>query len=118
MVHLSESPSDRNLYLSRAVDLGDRLLTAFEDTASGLPYPSVNLATSSTGRKGKGVPDSSSPKRISTAEATTLQLEFKYLTYLTGNRAYVEKADKAMQVVRHAVNKRPGGSKLVPIFME
>jgi len=116
MVHLSETESDQQLYLSRAIDLGDRLLTAF-DTKLGLPLPSVNLANTPEGKKGKGVPDSYSPSRISTAEATTLQLEFKYLSHLTGNMDYWKKAEKAMQVVRHAVNQREN-SKLVPIHMK
>ncbi|KAF8194965.1 glycoside hydrolase [Pholiota molesta] len=71
------------VFLEKAVDLGDRLLTAF-DTPSGLPLSDVNLKL----RKGvKGVAPTS------TAEASTLQLEFRYLSVLTGNETYWRKAE-------------------------
>ncbi len=96
-----------NLYLERAIDLADRLLPAF-NTASGLPLPSVNLA------RRTGVPDQYSPHVISTAEATTLQLEFRYLAELTGNSEYWYKAERVMAIVDKA--KMPHN--LVPIYME
>jgi len=52
------------------------------DTQTGLPLPMINLG------KGKGVDDPNLPGLISTAEASTLQLEFKYLSALTENTDY------------------------------
>ncbi|KDR66379.1 hypothetical protein GALMADRAFT_259456 [Galerina marginata CBS 339.88] len=95
-----------DLYLERAIDLADRMLPAF-NTASGLPLPSVNLARRS------GVPDQYSPQVISTAEATTLQLEFRYLAELTGNSKYWYKAERVMEIVNRA--RMPHN--LVPIYM-
>jgi mannosyl-oligosaccharide alpha-1,2-mannosidase len=95
------------LYLDKAVDLADRMIGAFE-TASGLPLPSVNLAT------GEGVTDMYSPHQISTAEATTLQLEFKYLASLTKNPNYWYKVEEVMAVVE----KVHLDHHLVPIFMK
>ena len=96
-----------DLYLERAIDLADRMLPAF-NTTSGLPLPSVNLA------KRTGVPDQYSPNVISTAEATTLQLEFRYLAELTGNSEYWYKAERVMAIVDKA--KMPHN--LVPIYMK
>jgi len=90
--HLSDEDP---LFLEKAVDLADRLLAAF-DTKSGLPLPMVNL------HKKKGVGESYSASLLSTAEATTLQLEFRYLSHLTDNEEYWIKAEKVMQVVKDA----------------
>jgi mannosyl-oligosaccharide alpha-1,2-mannosidase len=47
------------------------------------------------------------------AEAGTLQLEMKYLSYLTGNETYWRKAEKVMQVLDDN-GARDG---LLPIFV-
>ncbi|CCE65388.1 hypothetical protein TPHA_0L00320 [Tetrapisispora phaffii CBS 4417] len=70
------------VYLQKAVDLGDRLAMAFVNSETGIPYSSVNLKTGQTVKN--HVDDGAS----STAEFTTLQLEFKYLSFLTGNNSY------------------------------
>ena len=75
------------LYLARAQDLADRLLPAF-DTPSGLPHANVNLA------RREGVPNADSPQLVSTAEVSTLQLEFRYLSFLTENDAYWDAAER------------------------
>ena len=65
------------------------MLPAF-DTASGLPLSMVNLQLR------EGVDDPNMPGIVSTAEAATLQLEFRYLSFLTDNDSYwdaVEKVD-------------------------
>ena len=64
------------------------------DTPSGLPLSMVNLA------KSEGVSDVDNRGFISTAEAATLQLEFKYLSLLTDEEIYWEKAEKVMQVIK------------------
>ncbi len=94
------------LYLEKAVDLADRILPAF-DTPTGLPLPMVNLA------KRVGVRDQWAPDQISTAEAATLQLEFKDLAQLTKNNTYWSKAENVMSVIYKSL--LPHG--LVPIFM-
>ena len=79
--------SGDSIYLERAVELANRMLPTF-DTPSGLPLSMVNLALR------KGVPDEAFPTLVSTAEAATLQLEFRYLSFLTGNDEYWEKAER------------------------
>ncbi|EGC42817.1 mannosyl-oligosaccharide 1,2-alpha-mannosidase [Histoplasma capsulatum var. duboisii H88] len=96
-----------DLYIEKATGLADRLLGAFE-SPSGVPYASINLNTS------VGVESHMDFGASSTAEATTLQLEFKYLAKLTGEANYWEKVEKVMEVVE--ANGMEGG--LVPIFIE
>lgn len=95
-----------DLYLERATDLADRLLGAFE-SKSGVPYSSVNLHTST------GIVSHDDGGASSTAEATSVQLELKYLAKLTGETHYWEKAEKVMEVI-DATNAKDG---LVPIFV-
>ncbi|KAF8527437.1 glycoside hydrolase family 47 protein [Hysterangium stoloniferum] len=87
--HLTNAP----IYLDRAVELADRLMPAF-DTSSGIPWSLINL-----GRR-EGVPDEDNQGLSSTAEAATLQLEFKYLSYLTDNDSYWRAAEKVMDVIK------------------
>ncbi|KAF2201837.1 mannosyl-oligosaccharide 1,2-alpha-mannosidase [Delitschia confertaspora ATCC 74209] len=98
--------ADEDLYLEKATDLADRLMGAY-DSPSGVPWASVILKT------GKGVASHADGGASSTAEATTLQLEMKYLAYLTGEEHYWQKAEKVMSVVDN--NGAKDG--LVPIFI-
>ncbi|KAM7206924.1 glycoside hydrolase [Rhypophila sp. PSN 637] len=95
-----------DLYLEKAKDLADRLLVAF-DSPSGIPYASVNIGEL------KGLLSHDDGGASSTAETTTLQLEFKYLAKLTGEKLFWDKAEKVMQVVDD--NGAKDG--LVPIYI-
>jgi endoplasmic reticulum Man9GlcNAc2 1,2-alpha-mannosidase len=75
------------LYLTRARDLADRILPAF-DTPSGLPLSMVNL------RQRKGVASKENGGLVNTADASTLQLEFRYLSEITGDEIYWKKAER------------------------
>lgn len=81
-----------DLYIEKATDLADRLLGAFE-SGTGIPYASINL------NKSEGFPSYADNGASSTAEATTLQLEFKYLAKLTGEAEYWQAVEKVMEVV-------------------
>lgn len=95
-----------DLYIEKATDLGDRLMSAF-DTPTGIPYSSVNLNQS------KGLRSHADAGAASTAEATSVQLEFKYLAKLTGEAEYWKTAEKPME----AVDKEHPQDGLVPIFI-
>lgn len=95
-----------DLYIEKAAGLAERILGAFVSN-SGVPYASFNLNTST------GVPSHADGGASSTAEAATLQLEFKYLAYLTGETDYWEKVEKVVQVIDN--NHMPDG--LLPIFI-
>ncbi|KAF8226672.1 glycoside hydrolase family 47 protein [Tricholoma matsutake] len=101
--HLS---SGNTIYLEKAVELADRLLPAF-DTPSGLPQSTINLAT------GKSIPNAEFPGLVGTAEVSTLQLEFRYLSYLTDNDIYWRKAENVIRVIKAA--RLPHG--LASVFM-
>ncbi|GLB36784.1 putative glycosyl hydrolase 47 family protein [Lyophyllum shimeji] len=92
------------LYLERATDLADRMMPVF-DTPTGLPTSEVNLG------KRQGIEDPNNV--VSTAEASTIQLELRYLSYLTDNEEYWDKAENVMKVIKAA--KLPSG--LATIFM-
>ncbi|KAH9823343.1 family 47 glycoside hydrolase [Melampsora americana] len=81
------------LYLDKAIDLGTRLLPIF-DTPTGIPYSFINLKT------GKAKADQDNNGFSSLAEATTLQLEFKYLAELTQDRKFWDVAEKAMMAIK------------------
>jgi endoplasmic reticulum Man9GlcNAc2 1,2-alpha-mannosidase len=98
--------SKDDLYLEKAVDLADRLIGGFE-SPSGIPYADVNL------RHGYGSKSHADRGASTTAEVSTLQLEFKYLAKLTGEPLYWEKAEKVMEALES--NKAQDG--LVPIFV-
>ncbi|KAF8798349.1 glycoside hydrolase family 47 protein [Phlegmacium glaucopus] len=102
--HLSDEDS---LYLEKAIELADRMLPAF-DTASGLPSSMINLEL----REGIDNPDT--PGLVSTAEAATLQLEFRYLSFLTDNDRYWDAVEHVMRVIKAA---RLPSSALVPIYL-
>jgi uncharacterized protein YyaL (SSP411 family) len=82
--HLSDQDP---LYLEKAIELAERIIPVF-NTSSGLPFSMVNLHLR------KGVDDPNAPGLASTAEAATLQLEFRYLSFLTDNDQYWEAAER------------------------
>ncbi|KAJ3083082.1 hypothetical protein HK100_009528 [Physocladia obscura] len=71
--------------LAKAVDLADRLLPAF-DTPNGLPLNFLNLSS------GVACDYSGEFHGVGLAAAGSLQLEFQYLSDLTGNPIYAQKA--------------------------
>jgi len=99
--HLSKD----EVFLRKAVDVGERLLPAFT-SASSIPYSDVNLLTHSAHAPRWG-PDSS------VSEVTTIQLEFKDLSYITGNSKYKEAVNEVMNHI-HSLPKKAG---LVPIYV-
>lgn len=93
------------LYVDKAVDLGDRLLPCF-NTHSGVPYSDVNLHSHRAHAPRWG-PDSS------VSEVSTIQLEFKDLSRITGKPKYEQATDK---VTQH-LHEQPKQDGLVPIFI-
>ncbi|KAG0202260.1 alpha mannosidase-like protein [Mortierella sp. GBA30] len=73
--------------LIMAEDLGRRLLKAFENSPTGIPWPRVNLK--------RGVLKSESPETCA-AGAGSLLLEFGTLSRLTGDKSFEEAARKAL----------------------
>ncbi len=86
---LSQDP----ILLSRADDLGAALLPAF-GTPSGLPMFSVNTVNGKAGQ-GWGA-------AALLSEVLTCQLEYKYLSYLTGRKVYYDAVEKVMDIMYKA----------------
>lgn len=93
------------VFLDRAYDLGNRSLGAFK-TSSHIPYSDINLAQS-VGKSPFWTTDSS------ISEVATLQLEFKELSYLTGDQRFKNAVSKVSQAI-HNLDKTNG---LVPIYI-
>lgn len=104
---LPEVSSRRDyIYLEKAKDLGDRLLSAYT-SHSGIPYASINLGAHI------GLPSHADGGASSMAEAATVQLEMKYISYLTGNESYWRKSEAVFEVLDG--NSAQDG--LLPIFV-
>ncbi|KAJ1599164.1 hypothetical protein NDA14_003239 [Ustilago hordei] len=101
---------DAEMFIARAVELAERLKPAF-DTPSGVPLREVDLET------GQAFADLNNNNSSSLAEATTIQLEFKYLAHLTRNPEYWRIAERPMQVVREASARLQHLQGLLPIFL-
>jgi endoplasmic reticulum Man9GlcNAc2 1,2-alpha-mannosidase len=95
------------LYRDRAIDLGERILPAF-NTPSGLPVSYVNLAKSKETQTGM------SGAHGNIAEVASLQLEFKYLAEVAKNETFWRKAENVMAVVNQALPE----DGLAPISIE
>lgn len=106
---LPVSLEDAQMFQDKAEQLAWRLLPAFE-TPTGIPKREINLAT------GESFYDKDNFNSSSLAEATTIQLEFKYLAHLTKNQKYWYLAENPMFFVREAT--RPPRHGLLPIFLD
>ncbi|GAV66442.1 Glyco_hydro_47 domain-containing protein [Cephalotus follicularis] len=112
--HLSGGEQGTNLtqkgpkpvvYLETAKDLADRLLSAFTSSPTSIPFSDVILHDSSAHL----APDGQS----STSEVSTLQLEFNYLSIVSGDPKYTV---EAMKVLEH-MKTLPKVEGLVPIYI-
>lgn len=94
-----------NVYLENARLLADRLLSAFTSSPTAIPFSDVVLHDSSAHPAPGGL--------SSTSEVSTLQLEFNYLTEVTGDLKY---SLEAMKVLEH-MKTLPKVEGLVPIYI-
>lgn len=101
-VHIGPS---ENVYLENAKNLADRLLTAFTSSPTVIPFSDVVLNDNTA----HTAPDGLS----STSEVSTLQLEFNYLSFLTGDPKY---SLASMKVLEH-IKTLPKTEGLVPIYI-
>ncbi|KXN74157.1 glycoside hydrolase family 47 protein [Conidiobolus coronatus NRRL 28638] len=98
--------SHDQILIDKATDLADRLMGSF-GTKSGIPGASLNLIT-----RQPYPPENR--ELTSTSEATTIQLEFKYLSHITNQTKYFDAVEK----VNDMVEKLPKIEGLVPIFLD
>jgi mannosyl-oligosaccharide alpha-1,2-mannosidase len=93
------------VYLERAKDLADRLMSAFTSSPTAIPFSDVVLRE----RSAHPAPDGLS----STSEVTSVQLEFWYLSKISGDPKY---GKAAMKVLEH-FKTLPKVEGLVPIYI-
>ncbi|XP_022978355.1 mannosyl-oligosaccharide 1,2-alpha-mannosidase MNS3-like isoform X1 [Cucurbita maxima] len=93
------------VYLETAKNLADRLLSAFTSSRTSIPFSDVVLQNFSAYAAPGGL--------SSTSEVSTLQLEFNYLSTVSGDPKY---SVAAMKVLEHMKNL-PKVEGLVPIYI-
>ena len=86
------------IFLTKAKELGDALLIAY-NTETGIPYATIDMKHS------RAYHPSWARNSMSTSEGGTVQLEMNYLSFLTGNNIYSDKAMKAQQVIINAMKR-------------
>ncbi|KAK9697044.1 hypothetical protein RND81_08G011400 [Saponaria officinalis] len=101
-IHGGPKPS---LYKEVAISLADRLLSAFTSSPTPIPFSDVILRD----KTARAAPDGLS----STSEVSTLQLEFNYLSEISGDPKY---SLEAMKVLEH-MKTLPKTEGLVPIYI-
>ena len=101
--------SNKHIFLEKAQELGNRLLPAF-DSESGIPFSDVNLKKGTT-HAPKWGSDSS------TAEVTTIQLEFHRLTQITGDARFSKAADRVSDKIAEMAENISPQPHLLPIFI-
>jgi hypothetical protein len=97
--------SGDKMFLDKAYDFGNRSMSAFE-TKSSIPYSDINLA-----KYAAKPPHWTSDSSL--AEATSLQIEYKDLTYITGDLRFKEAVAKTSKAI-HDLEKQDG---LAPIYL-
>lgn len=106
--HLCD-PGDADLFLEAAQELSSQLRPAF-NTKTGIPKREVDFWT------GEAFADMDNHGSASLAEATTIQLELKYLAWLTSDKRLWQIAERPMKAVRDAT-RTAGKDGLLPIFL-
>jgi len=93
----AHSLSGRPVFLEKAKQLADIMVNGFNND-NGFPNTQIDLKTgrSSGGWYGGTV----------LAEAGTVQLEFRYISQMTGDKRYQDKADKSMRSIAEAGSGR------------
>jgi hypothetical protein len=98
--------SGDQVFLTKAQDLGNRLLHAFDNSPTGIPHGQVNLQTAVGGNIGWA------GGNVIVAEFGTLQLENRYLSKMTGQEDFAQKTEHVFEVL----NKMSKPNGLFPYF--
>lgn len=98
--------SGDKVFLTKAQDLGNRLLKAFDDTVTGIPHGQVNLKNGQNGNIGWA------GGNVIVAEFGTLQIENRYLSKMTGQEDFAKKTEHVFEIL----NKMSPANGLFPYF--
>ncbi|ESW19892.1 hypothetical protein PHAVU_006G164400 [Phaseolus vulgaris] len=103
--NITQAGPKPEVYLETAKDLADRLLSAFTTSPTVIPFSDVILHDKSAHAAPGGL--------SSTSEVSTVQLEFNYLSSISGDQKY---GLEAMKVMDH-MKTLPKHEGLVPIYI-
>jgi len=85
------------VFLSKAKDLGSRLIVAFDGSdKNGMPHQTVNLSAKAITRSHRA--------QTNIAEVGTLQLEFRQLSSITNDPSYAQKTERVFELL-HPLHK-------------
>ena len=99
-----------DLFLTRALNLGKRLLGAFK-TDTQLPAPNINLKTRKPGYAHWSY-------NLCTAEMGTLSLEFAQLSDVSGDARFVQAVTRVSEHLARAARRAKPHRHLLPIFFQ
>lgn len=99
--------SGEAVFLTKALDLGKRLIKAFDNTNTGIPFAQISPAFGNANNLNW------SPGAALVAEFGTLQLENRYLSHVTGEPQFARKTEHAIEILRE-ISRDDG---LFPIFV-
>ena len=101
--------TNEDVFLQQAQELGNRLMPAF-NSPSGIPFSDVNIGTGASHKPTWG-------SDSSTAEVTTVQLEFHRLTQVTGDVRFSNAADRVSDKIAELSEAVSPHHYLLPIFI-
>jgi Glycosyl hydrolase family 47 len=93
--------SGDKVFLDKALDLGERLLHGFDNSASGIPFGQVALNSGDNTNLGW------TGGNAILAEFGTIQIEYRYLARVTGRKELAEKPEKVFDIM-HQVSPPNG----------
>lgn len=82
---------EEDLYIEKATELADSLHAAYADSPSGVPLSHVYI------KSRKGIASKDNGGATLTAHAAGMQLEFRYIAILLGEKLFWEVAEKCIQ---------------------
>ncbi|KAH9416604.1 Endoplasmic reticulum mannosyl-oligosaccharide 1,2-alpha-mannosidase [Dermatophagoides pteronyssinus] len=100
--------SKEKILLEKAIDLGDRLIHCFDSQSKTVPFSDVNL-------KKKMAKAPSYMPESSLSEVSSVQLEFRDLSYETNDKSYEEKSFATSKHIHDLIQQRK--NYLLPMYI-
>lgn len=85
--------SGDRVFLDKAIDLGERLFKAFDNSPSGIPFGQVSPGTGATGMAGW------TGGSAILSEFTSIQIEFRYLAKVSGRPEFAKKVERVFDIM-------------------
>jgi mannosyl-oligosaccharide alpha-1,2-mannosidase len=85
--------SGDKVFLDKAIDLGERLFRAFDNSPSGIPFGQVSPAT------GAASMASWTSGNAILSEFTSIQIEFRYLAKVSGRAEFADRVERVFEIM-------------------